>query len=723
MCTPAPAPSTPAASATEEAALATVELRAGLALAEVHAHLQTGMALRASGNRVLAFYLCDMDARRLHQSSGHSSTAHYAEAHLGLEQRRARELIAVGRKLLELTEIDAAFCAGELGWSKLLALVRVAVPEHEQAWLERAQGLTVRQLQLEVRLARPGAAPRRPGETKGLPNIVFPINAQVPPLTHQKLQLALAKLSAERGQPASYADLLDVMSELFLNLEEDGRVPGRTRVSASLYRVVLHASDVAADSAAAPLVADTDYGPLPIPNRALIECDAEAVNADGTLPRDRKTPPGLRQRVIARDGGRCRCCASRDRLMVHHIRYLSAGGRTRASNLITLCTGCHSLVHADLLVLQGNDAAGVRFVGADGDVVNPASLQRPDAAVRVVRSEASTVDRPTAIALPPSTRPPFDGLVGREKTVDLLRNVAKGRQARELPFPHALFIGPPGTGKTTLARGIAALAGSPLVVVDGPALQTPEALAAVASGLRAGDTLFIDEIHATPRRVLETLYPLMAENRLLDRPMPPITVVAATTEGGSLPEALKSRFGLVEVLALLDDEALATLVQQHGARLDLQVGSGAANRIARCARGTPREAIRMVERVADTAAVEGTALVHTHLADQVLRALGYDEVGLHDVDRRYLDLLQRSADPLPLSRVSRLLGVGRAALQRYHEPHLIQRGLLRVTPRGRVAAHPPRLLGSAAANVRRERDALYRDHAPHHGGRREWRRW
>src|SRR5262245_7006376 len=127
-------------------ALESAGLVQGLPLSEIHTRLRTGLRLHETGQRILAFYLNEMDVGRLYQASGHSSTAFYAQSRLGLERRRTAELVAVGKKLLTLPAIDHAFCKQEIGWSKVLLLITVATPEHEDAWLARAQTLTCREL-------------------------------------------------------------------------------------------------------------------------------------------------------------------------------------------------------------------------------------------------------------------------------------------------------------------------------------------------------------------------------------------------------------------------------------------------------------------------------------------------------------------------------------------------------------------------------------------------
>jgi len=322
--------------------VAATDLVQGLAVHEVELRLQVGLRLRDAGNGILAFYLADMEIRGLHQALGFSSTAFYAEARLGLSRRRARELVHAGKKLLELPRIDAAFRAQEIGWSRVIELVKVAVPQHEEAWLERARALTYRQLRLEVALSREGAAPRKPGDRRGLSRVRFTIRARVPALTRGKWDLAQRKLSAEVGQPLCDADVMDLMAEMCLATEADGTIPGRKRIRSSIYRVLLHDG-----GDGEPPEVDSELGRIPVE-----ACKCKQCRDEDDI--DKKTPLPMRLDVLGRDGNACRCCGSRFRLHVHHVDYRSHGGRTHPSNLVTTCELCrirHNSHYADSRIM------------------------------------------------------------------------------------------------------------------------------------------------------------------------------------------------------------------------------------------------------------------------------------------------------------------------------------------------------------------------------------
>ncbi|MDJ0973540.1 MAG: AAA family ATPase [Planctomycetota bacterium] len=710
--------------------LAAADLRQGLALDEVEAHLTQFARLNDAGQRGLAFYLVEMEDRRLWQETAHACTRDYAEDRLGLDRRRVGELITVGRKLLELPAIDRAFCEQRLSWSKLVLLMRVVVPEHEAAWLERALASTVKKLKLDVKLATPGTAPRPEGSTRGLPEPRFPVAVDLDPITYGKLEAARKKLATECDRSIDYVELFAELAGIFLNLEADGTVPGRKRVNSSHFRVVLKEGEDGG------LYMDSDLGPIPI-----VRADDPLRDADET--NDDPTPSAMRTRVLMRDGGRCRCCGASKDLMVHHIQYRSEGGPTVTWNLITLCTRCHSHVHAGRLILVGTRAEAIRFTDMKGrPVYEPGSEPSPElcmpmappeiapaeptqpAAPRVpatidrswwrrhahrikYRREQGFLLRPGASMRdlapdapkpePVSPEEAFRGLVAQDAMLARLGRRAAGRRARGEAFPHTLLYGPPGTGKTSLAKGMARCFGTRLHRTTGPMLKDIGALVILLAGLREGDMLFIDEVHGAQPAVLETLYEAMAERQLsltvetegvvhtTTLELPRFTVLAATTEEGDLTEAFRSRFAARESLGHYAEADLAAIVRASARGRGFEVTAEAAHRLAQHARGTPREALRLMECALDDVAGVGIRRIEEGHVRTTLGQMGYDGNGLDPSEQRYLAALRSCPDPVPATRLARMLGTSVRTLVDIVEPFLFRKGLVRMTPRGRVA--------------------------------------
>lgn len=723
---------------------------------QMNTRLRGALRLGDAGQRSLAFYLTEMEERELYGKSGHSTTVAYAEAVLDMDRRRVMELIRVGRQLLELREIDKAFCAGELSWSRILLLARVATPAYEEEWLATAKQGSVRELAATVRSSKPGRGPAK--RTKGLKETRFTRKVVLDKVVDDLVTEAIEKLSAERGERISEAHFLRVVSELVLSTRDDGSTPGRQAVDDSLYRVVLHetrtecgscatqATDLTLEDAAGAVVVDEGLA-------AAIRCDATCTHAnDDHAHRDRKTPDSLRRRVRTRDGNRCRCCGSRDSLMVHHIQFLSEGGRTTAWNLITLCGRCHSLVHEGLIVIEGARAEDAVFRNRSGEelgvvgVVEVVPLQVPDpaecsAAPAVVtldtvparvdgdwwRAHAHLVScrgdgglsfragRPAAASAERSADPTsesacrpdpqaFGRLAGQADRITRLQRFAAGARSRGTAFPHTLFEGPPGTGKTTLANALAACVGARCIEVAGPLLTTTRELVRILTELREDDFLFIDEIHAVPQGVLEVLYQAMADDALslvlhegmrsrsLRLALPRFSLLAATTDVGALEPALRSRFGLRESLGFYGKDELNDIAVAAGRSAGFRIKRSAARRLAQMARGTPRELLRLTNRALDAAAGRSATVVRREDVDWVLAQLGYDGNGMLPEERRYLGVLSESGEPVPLGRLARLLGASANTLTRYIEPWLFRRGYVRTTARGRQLIRRPRLV-------------------------------
>jgi Holliday junction DNA helicase RuvB len=312
--------------------------------------------------------------------------------------------------------------------------------------------------------------------------------------------------------------------------------------------------------------------------------------------------------------------------------------------------------------------------------------------------------------VPPPAPPEkaFEGVVGQEERVARLLRTVEASRARGQTFPHTLLTGPAGTGKTTLARGIAAACERPFVEIAAPAVVDRADLVRLLAGLAEGTVLFLDEFHLLARPLLDVLLQALAERRLslvlseghlvraITLRLPTFTLVAATTEDGAIPPALRSRFGLCESLVHYGEEALAQVVRDAAQAQGTQVTRGGALRLARASRGTPREALRLVDRALDETTLLHMTTLDLSMVERALRNLGYDADDLDARERQYLALLRASPLPIPLSRLARALGTTAQTITECVEPWLFARGLVRTTLGGRVAAPSLHLVQTAS---------------------------
>jgi Holliday junction DNA helicase RuvB len=318
------------------------------------------------------------------------------------------------------------------------------------------------------------------------------------------------------------------------------------------------------------------------------------------------------------------------------------------------------------------------------------------------RGELSLGQQPEERSAEESLRPRnLEEMIGQSRLRENLSVFVRAARERGEPLDHVLFHGPPGLGKTSLARIVAAELQAQFRATSGPAIERPGDLAALLSNVEEGDVLFIDEIHRLSPAIEEILYPAMEDFQLdlmigegptaraIRLDLPRFTLVGATTRAGLLTSPLRDRFGWSARLEYYPVDDLERIVSRSGSLFGIELEPKAAHEIARRARGTPRIANRLLRRVRDFAAVrDGDA--HRIKLDTARFALGrldVDDAGFDGLDRSFLSTLVEkfSGGPVGLETLAAAVGEDKGTLEDVVEPYLIHCGFLTRTPRGRVA--------------------------------------
>src|ERR1700733_8418338 len=293
----------------------------------------------------------------------------------------------------------------------------------------------------------------------------------------------------------------------------------------------------------------------------------------------------------------------------------------------------------------------------------------------------------------------LEDFVGQEAVKDQLAVSIEAAGSRGEALDHVLLSGPPGLGKTSLAQIVAAELEVPFVQTAGPALERKGDVAAFLTALEPRAVFFVDEIHRLPRALEETFYPAMedavlpitvgqgAGARVVTLPLPPFTLIGATTRTGLLTTPLRGRFGIQHRLEHYGPDDLATIVRRSAHLLDVEISDDGAVAIAQRSRGTPRVANRLLKRVRDYAEVRHDGVVSEEIAAEALDLLQVDHEGLDRLDREILRAIceRFGGGPVGLSTLAVAVGEESDTIEDVYEPYLLQRGLIERTPRGRAA--------------------------------------
>lgn len=292
----------------------------------------------------------------------------------------------------------------------------------------------------------------------------------------------------------------------------------------------------------------------------------------------------------------------------------------------------------------------------------------------------------------------FKEYIGQKAAKENLSIFIQAAKQRQEALDHVLLYGPPGLGKTTLAGIIANELGVNFRITSGPAIERAGDLAALLTNLDDRDVLFIDEIHRLSRSVEEVLYSAMEDYALdiiigkgpsarsVRIDLPKFTLVGATTKAGALAGPLRDRFGVISRLEYYKQSELEFIVTRAADILAIPIEADGATEIARRSRGTPRIANRLLKRVRDVAQVVGDGIITREIADEALRRLDVDSLGLDRIDRRVLRAIIKKFDggPVGIDTIAASVSEERETIEDVYEPYLMQLGLLARTNRGRI---------------------------------------
>lgn len=288
--------------------------------------------------------------------------------------------------------------------------------------------------------------------------------------------------------------------------------------------------------------------------------------------------------------------------------------------------------------------------------------------------------------------------IGQKDLKGILNIAIAAAKGRQDPLDHLLLYGPPGLGKTTMSLILATEMEVNCKITSAPALERPRDITGLLVSLKPGDILFIDEIHRLNRLTEELLYPAMEDFRLdvtlgkgqtaktRSIPLPPFTLVGATTKAGSLSSPLRDRFGMIQRLRFYELDELTLIVKRTAEIINTAIAESGAVEIARRSRGTPRIANRLLRRVRDYVQVQKAETITEELAATAMDLFDVDTQGLDWTDRLVLTTIieQFNGGPVGLEAIAAATGEDRKTIEEVYEPYLLQIGYLSRTHRGRM---------------------------------------
>ncbi len=295
----------------------------------------------------------------------------------------------------------------------------------------------------------------------------------------------------------------------------------------------------------------------------------------------------------------------------------------------------------------------------------------------------------------------FEDFAGQTKVKDNIKVFVEAAKLRKGTLDHTILYGPPGLGKTTLAKIISNELGRTIKMTTANAVEKQGDLMAILTGLEEGDILFIDEIHRLKKNLEEVLYSAMEDfkvdiiigegtgARTLRITLPHFTLIGATTRIGTLTGPLRSRFGIIERLDYYDTDSLKKILNRSSILLKIGIDTDGIAEIAGRARGTPRIANRLLKRVSDFALVRGETMIGREFADYALNKLEVDGRGLDAMDRKILKIIieNYNGGPVGISAIAAAVSEEADTIEDVYEPFLIQQGFINRGPRGRMASN------------------------------------